>query len=282
MILHKYCNNFGLDTLINLEMKANIPSGFNDPFEFLPKSIGKWNLTQSKNLLMKKNFNDGIFQELRKLGILMNKKEFKIKLKKDINTFAKLLSNKFSEEHIWNMILRMRDKADEITRIICFSSEETDEMEQILLWSHYTDKHCGIRFHFDTELLVESDDKLEKINYSLVRPTFDSTLEPTSIQFQNQLMESFRTKSKVWEYEKEYRLFVFPTKCCSKIIKNEKMFFLKFNPKSLVRVDLGVNSTKPTEQVILTEINKNEKSHIKVFRAKINSEKYKLDCIKIN
>lgn len=282
MILHKYYNNYGFDTLKNLELKANVPSGFNDPFEFLPKNIGKWTLAQSKRNLKNKNFTEGTFQELKRLGIVKNKKDFKARLKRDIDIFAKLLSDRFSEENIWDIILRMRKKADEIARIICFSSEETNELEEILLWSHYTDGHCGMRFHFDSEILIESNDKLEKIDYDPTRAEFDSTLEPTSVKFQSLLMKSFRTKSKVWEYEKEYRLFVFPTKCIAKDIKNKTMYFVKFNPNSLVRIDLGVNCSNQMRDDILTEIKKPDKSHIKLYRSKINPEKYKLDYVEIN
>lgn len=282
MILHKYYDSYGLGTLKNLELKANVPSGFNDPFEFLPKNIGKWTLVQSKRYLKNKKFTEGTFRELKRLGIVKNKIEFKLRLKNDKNTSAKLLSDRFTEEYIWEMILRMRRKADEIARIICFSSEETTETEQILLWSHYTNGHRGMRFHFDSELLIEATDKLEKIDYDRIRPEFDSTLEPTSPQFQNLLMKSFRTKSEVWEYEKEYRLFVFPTKCISKNIKNEIMYFVIFNPISLFRIDLGVNCSKQTQEDILTELQKPDKSHIKLYRAKINREEYKLDYVAIN
>ena len=67
MILQKYYNNYGLDTLNNLELKANVPSGFNDPFEFLPKNTGKWTLAQSKRYLKNKNFTEGTFQVLKRL-----------------------------------------------------------------------------------------------------------------------------------------------------------------------------------------------------------------------
>ena len=190
MILHKYYNNFGLKTLETMEIKVNVPSKFNDPFEFLPRNVGKWTLTQSKRYLKNKKYSENIFQELKKLGIVKNKKEYKLKIKKDINLIVKLMSNLFNEEYIWNMILRLRSQADKLTRIICFSSEEATELEQILLWSHYTDGHCGMRFHFDSELLVESSDKLEKVDYDIIRPDFDATLEPTSPKFQNLLMKS--------------------------------------------------------------------------------------------
>lgn len=282
MILHKYYNKFGLDTLINLEIKVNIPSGFNDPFEFLPKNPVKLSLQQAKKYLKNKSFNEELFQEYKRHGIIKNKKEFKVTLKQNKYRFAELISNKFTEEYFWNLIIRMRAKEDEISRIACFSSEEANEMEQILLWSHYTDKHSGMRFHFNSELLVNPHEKLIKVNYELFRPILDTTLDQASIQFQQQLLESFHTKLKVWEYEKEYRWFVFPTKCISKIVNGENMFFHKFDPKSLIRIDIGVNCSKSTEDVLLNEIEITEKSYIKVFRAKINPEEYKLDYIEIN
>ena len=95
-------------------------------------------------------------------------------------------------------------------------------------------------------------------------------------------MKSFRTKSKVWEYEKEYRLFVFPMKCIPRNVQNETIYFLKFNSRSLIRIDLGVNCSKKMQDNILTEIQKPDKSHIKLYCAKINPEEYKLDYVAIN
>ncbi len=56
MILHKYLDKFGFETLSSLELKFNIPSKFNDPFEFLPKPINDWTRSNIKNTLNQKIF----------------------------------------------------------------------------------------------------------------------------------------------------------------------------------------------------------------------------------
>lgn len=282
MILHKYFDKYGLDTLVNLEMKAGIPSGFNDPFEFLPRNINKWNNAQSKRKLKDKKFTEEVYQVLKKTGHFKNKKEFKSKLKTDKELFCELLTNQFGEEKIWGMIKRSREYADKITRITSFSSEETTKLDQILMWAHYTEKHQYLRFHFDSEKLIGKGDTIEKMNYSSVRPEINLTLELKSPAFLNQLKISMITKSIAWKYENEYRLFVFPNNCTTRNINNQKMYFYKFDPKALLRIDFGINCSESTRKNVLEEIEKPEKSHIKVYDAILNHKEYTFDYTSIN
>ncbi len=205
--------------------------------------------------------------------MVKNKKEFKAKLVQD-NTAEKFM-NGFNPNKIWEIIQNMKKKADEITRITCFSSELKNELDQILMWSHYTNKHTGFRFHFDSDLLVKKDETLVPVKYSKDRVGFKISLSPNSHLFNKQMNDLLITKSEAWSYESEYRLFVFPQNCINKIINNEKMYFVKFNPASLVRIDLGLFCNK-TES-ILTELKRNELKHIRLYKSTINQQEFKLD-----
>ena len=182
----------------------------------------------------------------------------------------------------WEDILNFKRGTDEIFRILCFSSEEASDTDQILLWSHYSKNHRGIRIHFNSEFLETSRTKLYKVDYTDERAQLDYTLDEKSRLFMKQLEKSFYTKSKAWKYEKEYRLFVDPEICQKKEVGDTFMYFVKIPIRSIVRVDLGAFCNKPHVQD--TEILK-ELSHYKnvqFYKATLDEEKYKLNYEMIN
>lgn len=277
MILHKYLDKYGLESLHSLELKYNIPSKFNDPFEFLPRPINDLNSRNVKKTFKSKDFQRIVYPHLKNQGLVKNKKEFKTKLKLD--EVVRKFINASDTNDIWKIIQNMKRDADEITRITCFSSELKCEMDEILMWSHYTDRHYGYRFHFDSNLLVKNDETLIPVKYSKERVSLKMSLSPKDYNFNRQLKELFITKSEAWLYESEYRLFVFPQNCINKTINNEQMFFVKFNPASLIRIDLGLLCNE--QENVLKELKRKELNHIQLFKATLNQQEYKLNYVQL-
>lgn len=153
------------------------PSDFNDPFDCkmnLKKSPGRAGEQIVKNLS----------EDLRAL----------LTSPMDRDEFAYLMMKKTYND--------LRDKIG----IVCFSEVN----DNILMWSHYGDKHKGICIEFETDEidLKNSRENLlpSKVNYSLEFPEHDPFIEHDM----RSLYDSFRTnilltKAKVWEYEHEFR-----------------------------------------------------------------------------
>jgi len=281
MILHKYLDCNGINAIIKSQLKVSLPSSFNDPFEFLPRNEKEWDDAKAKKYLKDKDYMNILYLELKRLKKVKNKKEFKRKLVEERKLFISLIKNRFDNNHFWQIIKNMKIKSNEIARMICFSSEEAEETEQILLWSHYTAKHSGFRIHYEADLLKDGMNKLEKVIYSGVRSSIDSTLDPTSTEFQTQLKESFITKSKIWGYEKEYRLFIDPNKCIETVDKGHKSFYYYYNPTSIKRIDFGINCPEGVQLLIIHYIEQS-KYDIKLFRCTMNPDEYKFDYLSVN
>ncbi len=106
-------------------------------------------------------------------------------------------------------------------RISCLSSKWHD----ILMWSHYANKHQGICIEYDiNNLIKQSNIIFRKIDYieKLPKPFDGIYFEPSFLtvgekpvgfddrRYEDEitLIDTFTRKQKTWEYEKEYRLLL--------------------------------------------------------------------------
>jgi hypothetical protein len=85
--------------------------------------------------------------------------------------------------------------------IACFS----EVVDNILMWAHYADGHRGFCLEFDTKNMHFS--KAFPVTYSDFLPTMHLTKVLIQEDDDNNLMDMITTKSSLWSYEKEWRLF---------------------------------------------------------------------------
>jgi Protein of unknown function (DUF2971) len=78
--------------------------------------------------------------------------------------------------------------------VLCFSKDKTD----VLLWAHYGDRHKGISLGFDVS---GSEGKFGRVHYVSKRLPFPQLLDEAF------MWKLLSTKSKAWEYEREWRVF---------------------------------------------------------------------------
>jgi len=282
MIIHKYLEaKYGIEAIIDSKLKVSLPKELNDPFEFLPKDIGNWTKTKVKKYLKDKARQNRIFEYQKKRGIVKNKQQFKEALK-NIDSLAEDLLIRFQSKDFWNHMLESKKDIDQYMRLICFSSEVAKYIDEILMWSHYSNKHYGIRLHYDSNLIMLPYFELRKVKYSKERPSVDYTLDNISNELTNQLMLAMHTKSECWEYEKEYRLFIEPNYCTNIQKDDNKYIFAEIPTKSLIRVDLGLKcGTKYVEEILLLKTN-NQFSKVKFCRAELNKDEYRINYTEIN
>lgn len=81
--------------------------------------------------------------------------------------------------------------------IACFSTVRDD----ILMWSHYADKHAGLCLKFDGSSERDFFGEAQPVEYD------DYTPLPLDKDSSSQIKRAIFTKSKHWSYEKEYRIF---------------------------------------------------------------------------
>lgn len=128
--------------------------------------------------------------------------------------------------------------------VACFSESK----DEILMWSHYADYHRGICLEFEFPDMPENLFSLcKQVRYCVDYPKLDFSdfLEPGQDNTVNFINRMILTKSKSWEYEKEWRM-VLPGYGDKKV---------NFPPHLLKAVYLGCNISKRNKNKLLKILN---------------------------
>ena len=100
--------------------------------------------------------------------------------------------------------------------ILCYCSKINDPV----MWTHYAENHCGMALAFsykgsdnlDTLFEVKYDDERPALNYQTLE---DLSAKDDTGDFHNVIQNGFTRKGKRWEYESEYRHFLWLDKVTS-------------------------------------------------------------------
>lgn len=82
------------------------------------------------------------------------------------------------------------------TRVCCF----TPHNDNVLMWAHYADSYKGVCVEYDVAALSDCIGILLPVKYEQNYPVVDYLNDPGGA-----IMQMLLTKSKDWEYEREYR-----------------------------------------------------------------------------
>lgn len=229
---YKYVN-FETAKLIlsNSNLKLTNPVDFNDPFDccFPSYTDNKFVQKKLKEILKKipgfKNYYKSAKQNNYDIQSDVSKLEKELK-----NDFNNLLDDIRLEN--WKPIISKH-------RILCLSNQK----DNILMWSHYADKHQGIVLGFDfnddldeyknIKKVAYNSKKIEEFTHKILNLLFDYLLvHPQDILsddisnkidkifsskkveeyfiniFNQYIVEYFWIKYEIWAYENEYRLVV--------------------------------------------------------------------------
>lgn len=154
-------------------------------------------------------------------------------------------------------------KLNETFGIVCLCKKNNN----FLLWSHYSNSHSGFCIGFDKMLLFE-DAYHSQFSHMLyqedlpVLSLFDNTFE--------HFAKLIGTKSKLWEYEEEYRL--------SQIYFARKKITLR--PETIVEIIFGCKMTVEQKFEKLAFIEKMY-PHARVFEASLSRKKFELVIVQI-
>jgi hypothetical protein len=227
------------------------PIDFNDPFECRPcLTIHTSGL--KRQLYIRERVRANIPPDDKKL-----RKSFRKFYDQKLRSHPELIEN--AHQHFL-----------ETTGLYCLSEKNND----ILMWSHYTLGHRGVRLEFDAVIDAAFNNAIlfgraMMVNYSDERPVVNVMEFGNPKEYQKMLL----TKSKHWEYEKEWRIIqteleggpgmrLFPPQLLTGVI-----FGALISPEDKKKV-MGWISTYPTR--------------INLFEAKINKTRYQLDIEPLN
>ncbi|XOV92054.1 MAG: DUF2971 domain-containing protein [Bacteroidota bacterium] len=120
----------------------------------------------------------------------------------------------FSANQIQNFVHQWKKNPDELNSSLNKIKKDlytktgicslTTQPTNILMWSHYADKHTGVCIKYDLEKLISPGITPIKVDYTNEYPKFNYIKE-----WKDTLklgLESFQKKSTDWTYEQEYRL----------------------------------------------------------------------------
>lgn len=236
-IIYKYCPLNTAELIIKSNsIKFSDPASFNDPFDC------------DVDLLEFKLPNKLDEHIIREIEIIKNKFQHH-------SGFSDLIKE---EDFIEKMYRGGQIEKVKSARVSCFSLINNN----VLMWSHYADKHKGICLEFDSDLtsygftnLLEDDITVGPVGY-----TEYERINYLSSDRRFAVCKLFLCKFNTWSYEKEYRL----------ITLNRKPELQKFKNSYLKSVYFGLNMTSlEIENFILlcSEFNYNMLSFFKAEKS---------------
>lgn len=194
---YKKVDEYSLEGLERNEFYFSSPSDFNDPFDcknlftFDGSDDNDWRLFFDMQLQHQAPYLSA--QERRKKVelIIQNEKHKDPEAKKE-------------QSRRWGKIL---EEESNKLGVVCLSHKPDD----ILMWSHYSDKHSGFCLKFDKKLIKKTFYGSD-VEYSQVYPTFTNFVEELVQSGIEKVYKTFLlTKSIHWKHEEEYRLINDPS-----------------------------------------------------------------------
>lgn len=271
-ILYKYLDPAGAKALLsNLTFKFSPPNQLNDPFEFMPGGYTgdtlKERLRRQKDLLYTEKYR---VHWNNKTGMHISGGDWKDFVNgfsdEQIGSLANCVFDALQERD-WKPFV---DKISESFGLSCFSAKENN----ILMWSHYADSHRGIVIGFN---LNEYSPDLHEVKYLNDRIKIPLSSTCNDDEEKRKIMISVMTsKSKDWEYEKEWRLI-------SKLpALNNNLYLIPFNSTIILSVFLGLNISEEDRKDI-TDLLKMipEVRNISFFQMTPSHDKFELTANKI-
>ena len=169
---------------------------------------------------------------------------------------------------------------DKNMRVASFSAEGVKPSDEILMWSHYALKHTGMRIGFEFPVNVQRY-SIKPMLYNTERAAFDISKHPINTPDAEYMNVIIRTKSKAWEYEKEYRLITTSGLCYSKAPPADDLEFLPFDSTWVKRVDFGLRHDSAVRDQILHALS-SMYPHVSWFQAEYHDDEFALQYRRIS
>lgn len=269
MILCKYVDSNGCcDILTNRRLLAADPRLFNDPFEVLPGITG----TPDKTRTLGHLYSDLLPRLSAAVGTALPGFDGKFVLR-DEDSVCKKVAQELGPS-LRREIENGLERASQSMRIICFCDPDgiKNEGDDVLLWSHYGDKHRGARIFFQTDSIGIRSRNLFPVTYSLERASIDITDPGEIVGISDEVYRTtLRRKNKSWGYEAEFRWIVSLPECKLE----DGRSYVPLEPTAVQRIDFGCRCDSQRIIPILRG-DDNPYRHVKLYKASIHEHKYAL------
>jgi len=171
----------------------------------------------------------------------------------------------------------IKNSSDRMLRLVCFSESTVDRLDEILIWSHYANKHHSVRIGFEFPDGITSPFKIVPVQYRQERVAIDMTMGSETELVKKALSESIRVKSLAWEYEREYRMLTMVSFCKSRPIDGGgRADFVSFERQWVKQVDFDLRAL-PNDVQVMKEFLKKEYPHVQLRQAVFHPRDYALE-----
>jgi len=268
MEIFKYAGTHGIKILESCQLKVCDPRSFNDPFEFCPQAARAITAADVEAKFGDVGFLTNVYEKNREIrDKCPSVAEFLNSIEKDKTRWVEFFLKKFSDADKFPP-----DKFAEIAAryvgVICFSQTCDD----ILMWSHYANYHCGMVIEFDANYF--GIENLDPVEYGTERPIYNPVFDIHGFEH---LVRVTRRKSDHWAYEKEVRLLVdWDTTKEITVKGDEKMRTLPFSPTAIRRVVLGCMTQEPLVHETKNVLGVKNFNHVRLQRMLRDLRSYKL------
>ncbi len=245
-------------TLLETTLKWSSPKLFNDPFdnqfnlqfEEPTEFVARQQTDEFLNRIASNEpIRDGQFgaRTTKKLRILQqiftkNQHDFSDEEREYIRQgLMGGMGNLKSKESMYNQEIH-----EILFDISIFCVSETHD--NILMWSHYADNHKGAVIEFHAQLEDSAFIRAQPVRYVSNIPefTYQMVIEDQRAELLNQIT---LTKSKIWEYEKEWRIVATMRE------KSKDHEILPFSPEEVAAIYFGCRTTDECKREIIEIVN---------------------------
>lgn len=279
MLIYKYVKPAGDDIIKNVRIKVNNVLDFNDPFEFLPSVKDIRDDDVLNHVVNNKDYLQHLHERAIEEGrtnetyeLFVNRIQSPGGSEKLIEELKKDLTRVLRET-----IERTRGETSKTALFACFCGESVETHHEILMWSHYTDGHKGLRIALNRDLLNIQGSKFIEINYEPNRLQYDPVEYwqggvGTVNDFYHRVL---RTKSSVWAYEREHRWLV-SSRICQ---RDDKISSIGISPQAIVEVVCGAKCSEERLSFIKNLVRDKLGDNVKVKKAVIDDYEFKLNYV---
>jgi hypothetical protein len=286
----KFFDHYGLDVLLNGEIKVTPSGEFNDPFELSPR-LPQEHICPEKlraHLLSKGGFMWLWWSRHCSAADERQYTEF-------VERCVAAGTEKAFEWLKYEVDI-VKEVAGEHWGICCFSAFSEEDMrssDAIRHWAFYARDHAGIAIQFDgshaffkkwlqARLLFSVRYKSDRAVANL--PDFDKADKETEVRL---VRKWAAVKSSVWGAEKEWR-WVFPLDDtdafpCRRVVVGERIVYLRrlwapddSNAKMVRRVILGCRSSNELKKSIHAALNQPHLRHVELWQAFEDKNEFRL------
>ncbi|MDB6122069.1 MAG: hypothetical protein JWQ71_1062 [Pedosphaera sp.] len=279
-VLFKYVVPDRIDVIGKLHIRFTQPSRFNDPFEMLPSIDGLEDGTLIDTA--SERVHRIMYRRYVLNGGPLSLQEFlKIQIPHSAVAIKQLKENPYQLKS--RAIARQLKDWDDVIGILSLSAATE---KNLLMWAHYTDSHKGMIIEFDPHHpFFTSPGKSREIDFGIVSKVVYSDVRPrTRLNIPPTELSVFRTKSKDWEYEDEWRMYQLLEKSDVKVFKGaEAVHLFKIPPDCIKRVIIGSRMDMEQRTKLLNSLHNNPQlHHVQIHHAVLDLDNFALKYVPLS